>query len=237
MFDVPMKEDLLENAAESFGIIMPLYFAMLLVTFGSAIGSYVLQSLGLYKTAVRRGLKKPWLAWIPVGDMWILGSISDQYQYIVQRKNKNKRKALMILNILMWVAYVAIWGILVSMIVNAISFSNHMPDETWYALVGHILGMLAAALVMLGIAVAVAVIQYMALYDYYRSCDPSNAVMYLVLGILAALFMPALAILQSVFIFLCRNKDLGMPPRKDAVPAAPELQLPPAEENTEAEEV
>jgi hypothetical protein len=237
MFDLPVKEDLFESYAEGFGVILPLYFVMLLLTCGASIAAYILQSVGFYQTAVRRGLRNPWLAWVPVGNVWILGSISDQYQYIVQRKNKNKRKALMILNILMWVAYAAIWGILVSMIVNAISFSNHMPDETWYALVGHILGMIVAALVMLGLAVAVAVIQYMALYDYYRSCDPNNAVMYLVLGILATLFMPALAILQSVFIFLCRNKDLGMPPRKDAVCAAQEIQLPPAGEPSETEEV
>jgi hypothetical protein len=47
----------------------------------------------------------------------------------------------------------------------------------------------------------------MALYDVYRSLDPANAVLYLVLSIL---FSPT----EPFFLFFNREKDLGMPPRK-----------------------
>ena len=47
----------------------------------------------------------------------------------------------------------------------------------------------------------------MALYDVYRSMDPNNAVLYLVLSIL---FRPT----EPFFLFFNREKDLGMPPRK-----------------------
>ena len=47
------------------------------------IATYVLSALGLYTIAKRRGLNHPWLAWIPVASAWIVGSLSDQYRYVV----------------------------------------------------------------------------------------------------------------------------------------------------------
>ena len=65
-----------------FGIIV---FVGLLVLALSVV-MYVLSSLGMYRIAQRRGIRNPWLSWIPVGNMWILGCISDQYQYLVKGK-------------------------------------------------------------------------------------------------------------------------------------------------------
>lgn len=62
--------------------------------------SYVLLALGLYAIAQRRCIRKPWLAWIPVANMWLLGCISDQYQYLVHGQQKSKRKTLLIFEIL-----------------------------------------------------------------------------------------------------------------------------------------
>ena len=63
------------------------------------IGAYVLTSLALYTVAQRRGIRKPWLAWVPVLNCWILGSLSDQYRYVVLEQNKSKRKVLLVLNL------------------------------------------------------------------------------------------------------------------------------------------
>ena len=51
------------------------------------------------------------------------------------------------------------------------------------------------------------VIRYMALYDVYMSMDPSNGVLFLVLSI----FFP---ITEPFFLLLNRDKDKGMPPRR-----------------------
>ncbi|MDA3844976.1 MAG: hypothetical protein PF505_00330, partial [Vallitaleaceae bacterium] len=40
-----------------------------------ALAGYVLCSLALMTMATNRGIENPWLAWIPVGNMWILGQI------------------------------------------------------------------------------------------------------------------------------------------------------------------
>jgi len=58
-----------------------------------------------------------------------------------------------------------------------------------------------------GVSIAVTVITYIALYDLFTSCDPKNNLLYLLLSIFVSITMP-------IFIFVCRNKELGMPPRK-----------------------
>ena len=73
------------------------------------------------------------------------------------------------------------------------------------------------------ISVIAVVLQYMATYDVFISCDPNNAVLYLVLSIFVNVTMP-------FFIFACRNKDLGMPRRRPAQPAAPVVPKPADEE-------
>ena len=54
-----------------------------------SIAAYVFSALALYTIAQRRGIRKAWLAWVPVLSVWILGSISDQYRYVVKGQNRN----------------------------------------------------------------------------------------------------------------------------------------------------
>ena len=64
------------------------------------IATYVLSSLALYTLATRRGINKAWLSWVPVLNVWIIGSLSDQYRYVVKGQYKSKRKTLLILNLI-----------------------------------------------------------------------------------------------------------------------------------------
>ena len=63
---------------------------------GSTVGiaAYVLRAWGMYAIAKRRGINNPWMSWVPVLDLWVLGCISDQYQYGVKDKICNRRKWL-----------------------------------------------------------------------------------------------------------------------------------------------
>ena len=164
------------------------------------IAAYILTALAIYTISRRRGLNKPWLAWIPVINCWLLGSLSDQYQYVVKGENKNKRKWLIGLSILQWVLG------LISVILILVTVGFLIADNV-FDVAGHIVGMLGLVMPLIAIAITLCVIRYMALYDVYRSLDPSNAVLYLVLSIL---FSPT----EPFFLFFNREKDLGMPPRK-----------------------
>ena len=180
------------------------------------IVSYVLTALALYTIAKRRGLNKPWLAWIPVVDVWLLGSLSDQYQYVVRGRNRSKRKSLLVLGILSFVLGIAVIILAISLLTQLVLAAMQGVSEEYLLdlIMGPLLSMLGLCLPMAGIGIAYTILYYMALYDVYKSLDPSNCVLYLVLSILISVTLP-------FFLFFNRNKDGGMPPRKQEPAAIP----------------
>ena len=64
------------------------------------VAAYIFMSLGLFAIAKNRRIQNPWLAWIPVGNLWLLGCISDQYRYVALGQKQNRRKRLLLLSIL-----------------------------------------------------------------------------------------------------------------------------------------
>lgn len=188
-----------------------IYGVFMLITIAAGITMYILQSVGMYTIAKRRGIHHPGLAWVPVANMWILGSISDQYRYVVKRKIRNRRKVLLGLLIATYVLLLAFAGVMVASIISG-TFEVPGPAQFYAAF-----GMSGAMLVYLAawvISVIATVFMYLAYYDLFASCNPSNAVLFLVLGIFFNFLLP-------VFIFVCRKKDEGMPPRRIQVPVAP----------------
>lgn len=184
-----------------------IYFGILLLVLLYSVLVYVLQSLGTYTIAKRRGIHNPWLAWIPVANMWTLGSISDQYQYVAKGKIRNRRKILLGLCIAAVVICVAFYAAEIALAFSA-AFSDEveMMDETAFVLV--LLGFWLAAMVLL---IASAIFQWLAFFDLFASCKPDKAPLYLILSILLGVTLP-------FFVFSCRKKDLGMPPRKSQIP-------------------
>ena len=183
------------------------------------IASYVLSSMAVYTIARRRGLRKPWLAWIPVANVWLLGSLSDQYHYVVKGENKSKRKWLLILNVLVFAFTAAIAVLAIGTVSTALLGSYRSESELLRRIWGPVMAILGLCLPLVGAAIACAIIRYMALYDVFKSLDPNNCVMFLVLSIL-------FGVTEPFFLFFNRNKDLGMPPRRQ------EYEMPPQEEYT-----
>ena len=189
----------------------------LLVICAYGIAAYVLRSIGTYTIAKRRGIRHPWMAWVPVVDYWLLGCISDQYQYVVKGKNKSKRKVLLILNIVMWVLYAVMLAGCVNVLTSAIFGA---PDEE---ILTSAIGILGTCIPLLGVGIALMVIRYMSMYDLYSSCCPQNNVLFLVLSII-------FSVTEPFFIFFNRKKDDGMPPRRPEpqayIPQQPQYQPP-----------
>ena len=97
-FSVPaFGEGLAVGAA---GVALAILLIFLLVMLAISIVSYVLGSVGFYRIAKRRGIHHAWLAWVPVGNGWLLGSISDHYQYVAKHKVTKRRTVLLILQLI-----------------------------------------------------------------------------------------------------------------------------------------
>lgn len=178
---------------------------------------YVFTALSLYTIAKRRGIEKAWLAWIPLVNVWVLGCISDQYQEAVSGKRNRRRNILLGLNIVMTILVVMLvaavllaLGEIFLMLLTGVSGTEDISNALLMRL-GEALP-LFGFIALLSIPMLVAVIVYlvlyfMSLYDVYKSCDPSNATLFTVLSFF-------FNILPPVFLFLCRDKDLGMPARR-----------------------
>lgn len=209
-YDYSYVEPAVDGTA-GFILVFVLVFYLLMI--GFSILTYVLNSLGMYTIAKRRGIHHAWLSWLPIGNMWVLGSISDQYQYIAKGRVRNRRKVLLGLTIGMYATLIPIFASLFAAIFSEVA--GYGSGDTLFG------ATLAIALltyfVMIVLAIVLLVFEYIALYDLFTSCDPGNAVMYLVLTIFLGVVLP-------FFMFACRKKDLGMPPRKPVQPEQPVFQ-------------
>lgn len=197
-------------------------------TRGLGIIVYILEAWALYTIAERRGINKPWLAWIPVVNVWILGSISDQYQYVMKRQVKNKRKVLLGINIALVALFVflvvfIIFGLFAGLLMMEPSMDGEMlplESDGFRDMIGALLVIVLLAIPVWVMGIVYLVFYYMALYDVFRSCDPKNSTLYLVLSLVGNVVVEGA---YCIFLMLCKDKDLGMPPRKTEVVTSPEI--------------
>ena len=194
--------------------VMPLRLAFMQIVYmcasaGLVVALYVVQSVGLYTIAKRRRIRHSWLSWIPVGNTWILGSISDQYQYLVKGKIRNKRKTLLLLQSILCVTKALMLVFSIVLLVQGIGLraDPYVTNAEVIGLMGILVCLLWSALLSFALQIAVSVISYIALFHLYSSCNPINDVMYLLLSIF-------IDFAQPILVFICRDKDLGMPRRK-----------------------
>lgn len=162
--------------------------------------SYILCGKGLSAIARRRGIENPWLAWVPVGNMWLLGCISDQYRYVVHGLETNRRGNLLTMSIITTAC-----GLLLSVLSVFVTGMSYGSAES---ATGMAFILLVVCYAVVAVAVVQTVMQFKAYFDLFRSCDPDKSLMYLLVSIFASFPLP-------FFVYACRDKDLGMPPRNN----------------------
>ena len=190
-----------------------------LISLGLGLVMYIFLSLSLFTLAKRRGILHPGLAWVPVcGARWIMGSLADQYVYFTEGKIKYQRRLLLWLEVGMYVLLGLFFALVGGLVAGAV-----LQNETQAVTMA--IWMLLGYFLLLVEIIVFAVFQYIALHKIYKSCDPKNTTLFLVLSILFNITMP-------FFLFACRKKDLGMPQPEapEGEPAEEPTQLPEAQE-------
>ena len=199
--------DIVGVAVGALLLILAFYGIVIL----GGIALYVLQALGLYTLAQRRGIRKSWFAWIPVLSLWTLGSLSDQYRYVVRHQFRSRRKWLLILSLVGCVLGVASSALYTGGVVSLMMGLPMVQDmqDMLYLLQTQPVLMAAAGIscVVFGLNMVGMFLRWVCLHDVYASCVPEKKVLYTLLSILLPVVIP-------VLLFLCREKDVGMPPRR-----------------------
>lgn len=192
---------------EEVMIVLGVMLVFLGIVLVCCLVGWILSAVSLHKVAKRRGIRHAWLAWLPIGSEWVLGSVSDQYQHLVQGKVTSRRKILLALSlagIVVGIAYVVLTAV-IGIMVEIEGLTDLTP-----------LVVMIPYLLLMGISITVMVFYHICNYDFYRSCKPQSAVVFLVLGII-------LPVCQPFFYFSCRKKDLGMVVPAPVTPEPPEL--------------
>ena len=164
--------------------------ALLALAYAAVV--YVLTAKSLQMIARRRGIPNPWLAWVPVANSWLLGSISDQYKMRKYGYDPELRKTLLILSVVSQGGSILLNSF--NLHKNAIHQGSHSFALLWLLLI--------VALAVVGGAIAQAVYNFKARYDLYASCKPNVAVLFLVLSIVT----PA----GPFLLYACCDSDEGM---------------------------
>lgn len=189
------------------GILVGLLAAVVISALMVRVSLFAVRAASLYRIARRRGLRGAWLAWVPVCCDWILGSVADQYQYVVKGRIKNRRLPLLLLG----VAVVALKSVVsVASVELLVSYVRMMMGDIRYGAFSPSILAYVLTVVLWACSVAHTVIRCIAVYDLYSSCTKKYNVLYLVLGLVFRFMEP-------VFFFICRNREEGMPPRRETV--------------------
>jgi hypothetical protein len=192
---------------KQFVVFLAVYLGLIVIVLAP---HYILNALGLYKIAARRGICHAWLAWVPLGDAWILGRISDQYQSLALQKQKKRGLILLLLQSTQCILYVLI------LVLFFTGLAGLEADATEVRFLAAMIPAIVVMLIATAGSIASAVFTYLAKYDLFRSCDPKNAVVYLAGCLIVKFAIPAFEILQPILVLLCSKKDGGMPqPQRD----------------------
>ena len=199
--------DIVGVALGALALILAFYGVLLL----GGIGLYVLQALGLYTLAQRRGIQHSWMAWVPVLSLWTLGSLSDQYRYVVRHQFRGRRKWLLALSIAGLVLAVVLSGLYTAGMISTLMGLPQVQDYQEFLYMVRYQPVLVAAAGVSVLTAAVnlllTLLRWASLWDVYASCRPEKKVLYTLLSVLFPVTVP-------FFLFACREKDGGMPPRR-----------------------
>lgn len=167
--------------------------------------AYIFQSIGLYTLAKRRGVRYPGLAWVPVANVWIMGALADHYMRVTELRETKSRQILLGLDIALCAVSIPMAVILLGFLPEAVVAA---VNGRYYGAESYLmgtLGILGFSFVMVLLSITLAVFLYLALYRIFKSCRPSNAVVFLILSIFFSISLPFI-------LFAIRNKDEGMIP-------------------------
>ena len=185
-----------------------------------SIVAYIFTAISLFSIAKRRGIHHAWMSWIPVGNIWVLGAISDHFRFVTKGQNKAKRKvllALAIVNLILGFIVLLVCGVVIVRVASMLIDESNFVDYTELGI--QLVITLCLATPMLIVAAVSGVIQYIAMFDIFASADPKNRWLYMILSLMSPYALP-------LILFFNRKRDEGMPPRIPETNPQPAYQQP-----------
>ena len=208
MFDYLTELGLPEEAVSFF---FTFFIGAIAVSAVIGIAIYLLESISVYKMAKSAEIKNPWLAFIPVANDWVFGTLAEKYK----KKNGTKSARFgIILPVLEGIVLIETIALTIFTVISikeitgyaldAVNTSSEMAPEQFMSLIPVIILYFA----LMAVAIAYAVVFFIALWRVYSSFDKSNATLYIVLSVVFTISVP-------IILFIIRNRKPEFDPHNN----------------------
>ena len=208
MFDYLTELGLPEEAVSFF---FTFFIGAIAVSAVIGIAIYLLESISVYKMAKSAEIKNPWLAFIPVANDWVFGTLAEKYK----KKNGTKSARFgIILPVLEGIVLIETIALTIFTVISikeitgyaldAVNTSSEMAPEQFMSLIPVIILYFA----LMAVAFAYAVVFFIALWRVYSSFDKSNATLYIVLSVIFTISVP-------IILFIIRNRKPEFDPHNN----------------------
>lgn len=208
MFDYLTELGLPEEAVSFF---FTFFIGAIAVSAVIGIAIYLLESISVYKMAKSAQIKNPWLAFIPVANDWVFGTLAEKYK----KKNGTKSARFgIILPVLEGIVLIEAIALTIFTVISikeitgyaldAVNTSSEMAPEQFMSLIPVIILYFA----LMAVAIAYAVVFFIALWRVYSSFDKSNATLYIVLSVVFTISVP-------IILFIIRNRKPEFDPHNN----------------------
>lgn len=208
MFDYLTELGLPEEVVSFF---FTFFIGAIAVSAVIGIAIYLLESISVYKMAKSAEIKNPWLAFIPVANDWVFGTLAEKYK----KKNGTKSARFgIILPVLEGIVLIETIALTIFTVISikeitgyaldAVNTSSEMAPEQFMSLIPVIILYFA----LMAVAIAYAVVFFIALWRVYSSFDKSNATLYIVLSVIFTISVP-------IILFIIRNRKPEFDPHNN----------------------
>lgn len=178
------------------------------------IVTFALTGIAYYLLAKKRNISKPWIAWIPVAQMYIVGKTSDDINAKYNKETHRGRWTLTFTITYMIFSVIAIFlaAALILSIISSIDLSSLNLISTYLSsefLSGINTGLIITASISGVVFVVTAVIsivfQTISAYSVYYEYNNKKALIYLIVAIIGLILIGSF-ILAPIFILIsCKN--------------------------------
>lgn len=145
------------------------------------IADYIFTSVGLQRIAKRRGIKKRFLVWLPVGYDWVLGSIVDAEEVHKNDYDRKWRKILVIINLINILFGVFLYGVMIYVSLFEMFYHNYYVLESlMVALFPYLIFLMCFA----AANTALTTCRLICYYNIYNSSIPKRAIAYMIISLL-----------------------------------------------------
>ena len=195
--------------SNGLAVILLIYLLVLGVIGIAALAAYILQGVGMYTLGKNRGMKYPWLAFIPYARVYYQGELCGPLAF-KDRRMDNPGIWLLVIpiasGVITGIFTAIVWG---GVLVNIVRMANqainsYYPFYNMFSGFGS--GIMLLALLGLGLfTLAASAVQktltvLVNRQIYKRYTDGNYAVMHAVLGIFVPLY-------TAVYFFIIRNRE------------------------------